>query len=227
MELKYKGDIVQYVTTLLDLNETVRWSGTTFRSHVSSNLPSKIIEMVYQTRGSVPNTDDDFLTAIQEAGRVYENMLQDSGYSGRKTEHSKTGQQQRKDSRPLSDRNQSSRKPNGPTKDKKWNSVREALKDIDSSDIDQRKRDRVSCWRCGRDNHHTLECFARRDANNKELPQPVAERTAAIKRKSSDREEEGDETLNKDNEAQFKKAKVDAITASTRIMEIDSSDSDF
>ncbi|KAJ4354967.1 hypothetical protein N0V85_009579 [Neurospora sp. IMI 360204] len=233
MELEYKGDVVQYVTTLLDLNESVRWSGTMFRSHVSRNLPSKIIEMVYQIRGGVPDTDDDFLAAIQEAGRVYENMLQDSGYTGKdaptsRTEHSKSGQQPRKDSRSPSDRNQSSKQPDRSAKDKKWSSNRDALKGIDQADIDQHKKDQVSCWRCGRDNHFTTECFAKKDTNGKDLPQPKEQRTAAIstKRKNDDREEEGAEDL--ENEAQFKKAKTNAITRAMQTMDMDQdSDSDF
>ncbi|WPJ58670.1 hypothetical protein SMAC4_13103 [Sordaria macrospora] len=230
-ELKYEGDTVQYITTLLDLNDIVQWSGTTFRNHISKTLPSEIIKMVYYTRGGVPGSDDEFLNAVQEAGQVYENMLQDPGMPLGKgaptsrTEHSKSGQQSRKDTRSPSDKSQSSRKRDKQAKDKKWNNVCEAVNGIDQTDVNQRKKDRVSCWRCGRDNHHTLECFARKDTNNKELPQPA--RTAAVKRKNSDRDEEGDEALNRDNEAQFKKAKVDAITAATRIMEMNDSDSDF
>ncbi|KAA8622038.1 hypothetical protein SMACR_09891 [Sordaria macrospora] len=230
-ELKYEGDTVQYITTLLDFNDVVQWSGTTFRNHISKTLPSEIIKMVYHTRGGVPSSDDEFLNTVQEAGQVYENMLQDPGMpSGKgtptsRTEHSKSGQQSRKDTRSPSNQSQSSRNRDKQAKDKKWNNVREAVNGIDQTDVDQRKRDRVSCWRCGRDNHHTLECFARKDTNNKELPQPAT--TAAVKRKNSDRDEEGDEALNRDNEPQFKKAKVDAITAATRFMEMNDSDSDF
>ena len=116
------------------------------------------------------------------------------------------------------------------TKDKKWDTVREALKEIEPSDVDQRKKDRVSCWQCGRDNHHTLECFARKDANNKELSQLFSstERTAAIKKKNSDREEGGAEDLIDNDEAQSKKQKVNAIQRAMETMDVDnSSDSDF
>ncbi|KAH7631395.1 hypothetical protein B0T09DRAFT_229600, partial [Sordaria sp. MPI-SDFR-AT-0083] len=60
-ELKYEGDTVQYITTLLDFNDVVQWSGTTFRNHISKTLPSEIIKMVYHTRGGVPSSDDEFL----------------------------------------------------------------------------------------------------------------------------------------------------------------------
>lgn len=235
-ELKYNGDTAEYLTELLDLNETVGWAGTTFQNQIARTLPSKITELMYSMRGGVPETDDEFISAVREAGRVYENMLQAPGYQmgkgapASRTEHSKSGQQPRKDSRSPSDPNQSSKRPDRSAKDKKWSSNRDALKGIDQADIDQRKKDQVSCWRCGRDSHYTTECFAKKDNNGKDLPQPKEQqpRTAAVstKRKNDDREEEGAEAL--DDEAQFKKAKPAAITRAMQTMDMDQdSDSDF
>ncbi|WPJ62585.1 hypothetical protein SMAC4_10745 [Sordaria macrospora] len=235
-ELKYNGDTAEYLTELLDLNETVGWAGTTFQNQIARTLPSKITELMYSMRGGVPETDDEFISAVREAGRVYENMLQAPGYQmgkgapASRTEHSKSGQQPRKDSRSPSDPNQSSKRPDRSAKDKKWSSNRDALKGIDQADIDQRKKDQVPCWRCGRDSHYTTECFAKKDNNGKDLPQPKEQqpRTAAVstKRKNDDREEEGAEAL--DDEAQFKKAKTAAITRAIQTMDMDQdSDADF
>lgn len=139
--------------------------------------------MVYSRQGGIPETDEDFLAAVQESGLIHENMLSNPGLSGKGGPdsiqgRSKSGQPDRH-SRPGSD--QSSKTPRGtpsgstsqnPRGEKKWSSNKEALKDIDQKDIDQRKKDRRACWRCGRDNHQTLACFAKKDVNGKTLPQP-------------------------------------------------------
>ncbi|KAJ4346051.1 hypothetical protein N0V85_009780, partial [Neurospora sp. IMI 360204] len=44
-ELKYHGDTAEYLTELLDLNETVGWAGTTFQNQIAKTLPSKITEL--------------------------------------------------------------------------------------------------------------------------------------------------------------------------------------
>lgn len=104
------------------------------------------------------------------------------------------------------------------TKSKKWASIKEALAGISQGDIDKRKADKAQCWRCGRDNHHTLECFARRDTDGKELPVPA--KTSSLKRK------------NTEDPQTTKKAKVQAVSAPApspslpEVMEIES-DSDF
>jgi hypothetical protein len=187
--LKYNGDIAQYLTELTALNEDVQWSGTTFQTHICQSLPNDIIKMVYSRQGGIPETDEDFLAAVQESGLIYENMLSNPGLSGKGGPdsiqgRSKSGQPDRH-SRPGSD--PSSKTPRGPPSgstsmapqgEKKWSSNKEALKDIEQKDIDQRKKDRRACWRCGRDNHQTLGCFAKKDVNGKTLPQPPG-RTAS------------------------------------------------
>ncbi|KAI1439363.1 hypothetical protein F5Y02DRAFT_97479 [Annulohypoxylon stygium] len=235
-ELKYQGDIDQYLTELLDLNEAVKWSGTTFQNHIAKTLPDDITRLVYSRQGEVPETDDEFVQAIRGAGRIYENMLTNPGISSVKgeptstTERSKSGQQDRGRNRsnPGSDRsskNTGQSKPPGnskpDTKDKRWSTNKEALKGIDQADIDQRKKDKKPCWRCGRDNHQTLACFAKKDVNGKELP-AAPDKVSAAKRP---REEDL-----KDTPPQ-KKAKIDSAmreASRPQFMEInEDSESDF
>ncbi|WPJ59527.1 hypothetical protein SMAC4_13177 [Sordaria macrospora] len=64
-ELKYNGDTAEYLTELLDLNETVGWAGTTFQNQIARTLPSKITELMYSMRGGVPETDDEFISAVR------------------------------------------------------------------------------------------------------------------------------------------------------------------
>ncbi|KAI1085954.1 hypothetical protein F5B19DRAFT_498831 [Rostrohypoxylon terebratum] len=234
-ELKYKGDVEQYITELLDLNEVVRWSGTTFQNHIAKTLPDDITKLVYSRQGGVPNSDDEFIDAIRSAGRIYENMLTNPGISSVKgeptstTERSKSGQhdRDRKSSAPGQNRsskekgrskNTDGNKPDDKTK--RWQSAKEALKGIDQADIEQRKKDKKACWRCGRNNHQTLECYAKRDANGKDIPS-TEEKVSAAKRPRKEESEEAPPPK--------KKAKIDAVLRDTeqRIFELSDSDSDF
>jgi len=184
---------------------------------------------VYSRHGGLPDTDEEFLSAVQEAGLIYENMLSNPGLGsvgkgapGSTSERSKPVPPPTKEPRSLSGQNQSSRNSKVDPKSKRWSNNRDALKGIDQADIDKRKSANKACWRCGRDNHDTLDCFARKDVNGKDLP-PAPERTSAIKRKN-DAEEIPPP----------KKVRIDAITLPTPPFELghiieepSDSDSDF
>ena len=45
-----------------------------------------------------------------------------------------------------------------------------ALQGINQLLIDKRKELRVECWRCGRNSHYTLDCFANTSLDGKVLP---------------------------------------------------------
>lgn len=234
-ELKYAGDTAQYLTELLDLNEAVQWSGTTFQNHISKALPDEITKLVYSRQGAIPDTDEDFLACIQEAGQIYENMMTNPGISSGKgaptsrPEHSKSGHTP-KERRSSSDQGPSSRpgKAKVPNKsDQKWAGNKEALLGIAQEDIDKRKKAKAACWRCGRDNHQTLNCFARKDVDGKDLPQP---KVSALKRKKSD---DYDDVAPETESAppKQKKARIDGITITepfefeeARIFEVNSDD---
>jgi hypothetical protein len=59
-------------------------------------------------------------------------------------------------------------------KEKKFQNNREALAGIPQAEIDQHKADKASCWRCGHNSHHTLECFAKKTSKGTELATTVA-----------------------------------------------------
>lgn len=50
--------------------------------------------------------------------------------------------------------------------------MREALKGVPSAKVDKREKAKVSCWRCGRDSHHTLNCFANKDSDGNYIEAP-------------------------------------------------------
>ncbi|KAJ2984543.1 hypothetical protein NUW58_g6004 [Xylaria curta] len=242
--LPYKGDTSQYLTELLDLNEVVQWSGTMFQNHIAKTLPDEITKLVYSRQGGLPETDDEFIDAIKEAGLIYETMRANPGInhhggsSGNKlgkegptstSEHSKSGQP-RKDTRSKSGSNPSLKK-DGDTKktggskpdlkEKRWASNKVALVGIDQSDIDKFKKENKACWRCGRDNHQTLACFARKNIDGKDLP-PAPEKTSSVNKRKSEEEPQPDSA---------KRAKVDALmtrpTPTTGYVIEEDSDSDF
>ena len=45
-----------------------------------------------------------------------------------------------------------------------------ALQGINQSSIDKKKELGTQCWRCGRNNHHTLDCFTNTSLDRKVLP---------------------------------------------------------
>lgn len=56
--LKYDGDIEQYLTEIMDLNDVVEWSGITLQTHIYRLLPDEITRLVYSRHGGIPSTDD-------------------------------------------------------------------------------------------------------------------------------------------------------------------------
>jgi hypothetical protein len=100
------------------------------------------------------------------------------------------------------------------------------------AEIDQHKADKASCWRCGRNSHHTLECFAKKTSKGTELVTMVAMVSKRTKRQrsSEDSEDEDDEPT---EPVPKRPKKVAAITQtvsepspepSTRVWEVKTSD---
>jgi hypothetical protein len=76
-------------------------------------------------------------------------------------------------------------------KDRKFQNNQDALSSVPQNEIDQHKADKASYWRCGRNSHHTLECFAKKTSKGTELATPIA---ALMKKGKQQRiEDESDE----------------------------------
>lgn len=71
-KLKYNGDIGKYLMGLEHLNFTVEASGVPFQQLIMSSIPWKIMEMVFNRRGEIPEDDKDFVDAVEKAGRAHE-----------------------------------------------------------------------------------------------------------------------------------------------------------
>ena len=104
-----------------------------------------------------------------------------------------------------------SEKPN-PVREQKWNSVQEALVGTNKADSDRYRKEDGLCWRCGRDNHSTKECYARTNADGKSLP-AAPEKISGVKRKGTKKVEQPQDS---DGEEEAppppaKKAKIAAV----------------
>jgi hypothetical protein len=117
-------------------------------------------------------------------------------------------------------------------REKKFQNNREALAGVPQAEIDQHKVDKASCWRCGRNSHHTLECFAKKTSKGTELATTVAAVSKRTKRQrpSEDSEDEDDEPT---EPVSKRPKKVAAVTqtisepspeTSTRVWEVETLD---
>jgi hypothetical protein len=117
-------------------------------------------------------------------------------------------------------------------KEKKFQNNREALAGVPQAEIDQHKADKASCRRCGRNSHHTLECFAKKTSKGTELATMVAAVSKRTKRQrpSEDSEDEEDETMEPVSKRPKKVAAVTQTVSepspetSTRVWEVEDSE---
>ena len=217
--LEYKGDTVQYIIELLDLNETVHLSGEALKKLVIRALPKGIIRMVYSKASGIPDSDEDFLASVREAGRMHEEMESKLSSAGKekpasKPEPPRAGKRKENKGSPSGQSSRGEDKKAGGSQPK-WNSVREALNGVPQAKIDKRRKAKVSCWRCGRDNHSTLNCFANKDSdgNDIEAPSKVSALSAPLnlggtpapilKRPRTKEEDDGDTPLPPDKIARI------------------------
>jgi hypothetical protein len=117
-------------------------------------------------------------------------------------------------------------------KEKKFQNNREALAGVPQAEIDQHKADKASCWCCGRNSHHTLECFTKKTSKGTELITMVAAVSKRTKRQrpSEDSEDEDDEPTEPVSKRPKKVAAVTQIVSETspeiptRVWEVEDSE---
>jgi hypothetical protein len=233
-KLRYTGDVLDYLVNLQDLNHTVASARQAFRDQVEAQLADDIINMMYML-GPIPEDDDAFLQVVELAGKRIEEMKRrakarnfgeakpqknttetekvinknkDNRKEKKKEETYKNNKKEEKDKKP---------------KEKKYASTKEALKGISEELIQKHKSAGTSCWRCGRSNHYSTECFAKPAENGDSLEKPII--SSQNKRKRNDDDEESKDT---------KKGKTAAVRAELeeqqqkRIWEMDTdSEEDF
>ena len=199
-DLKYRDDISEYITKLQELNYSVSVSGIALQDLVTRTVPEEVVKMVYNREGDLPEEDNDFLDAIVRAGLVYETMQanpalhrRESGKdgSGSRSEHKKPDKTPSSNSRSNSDRpakNEKKRKrddggdhkKSDTPREKCWKDSKTALAGVDNSDVEKHKKAGAKCWRCGRNNHRSVECYAKKNMAGKDLP-TAPERVSSVK----------------------------------------------
>ncbi|CCE33486.1 uncharacterized protein CPUR_07411 [Claviceps purpurea 20.1] len=184
LSLKYEGDTHAYLTKFVELNTSGQSLGLGERSAIRKALPHRIVDTMNIWRGGRVLSDNEFIDLLKTAGANYE---EDRATSAA------TQPTRLQPPLPLeSDKGQTKS-----TIGRLWASLKEALAGIVQSAIDQRKTDGIQCWRCGRDTHHTLSCFAKQDIDGRDLPAAPQRygstdvvRVAALTRHSEDSEAE-------------------------------------
>lgn len=157
-KLRYDGSISNYLAQIDEYNGRVGMTGITFRNMIVEAMPEKIIDMVFNRIGGIPEDDETLLETVKIAGQIVEeNQRIKSSISGlkRKTSAKDT-------SEPPVKRQKKER-------DQIWKSFDEAFKGVPQSELGE-YRASDGCRRCGRDGHRALYCFAKRTIKGTELP---------------------------------------------------------
>jgi hypothetical protein len=199
--LRYKGDIKAYLVTFEALNHHAQITGQALRKMVNLALPTEIITMRFNQNPRPLLEDGPFLTATYEAGRHYESLKklsQQKAALGR-GDHSITGSGKAgakgngKEGKPDTSPTPapSSTRSSGKKLYRSW---KEALAGVSPTEVEAHKAAKAGCYRCGRDNHHSTECYAKTTIGG--TPLPAAPRTAAaVDNRKRDAQSEGPEEL--------------------------------
>jgi len=196
--LRYKGDIKAYLTAFRALNIHARVTGEALQSKVNVALPLEIIDMCFAQNPRLFTEDEPFLVATYEAGRHWENRnllakeKAASEWGSRTGSQNATSKGANKGSREQGkgkgkeelqrNEDQAAKTENG----KLWKGLREAFQGVRQDEIDEHTKNAQGCWRCGRDNHSTYQCYARTTKKGTTLPEApgkISATTTTTKRK--------------------------------------------
>jgi hypothetical protein len=205
--LCYTGDFSDYLVNLCDLNQTLGLAGRAFRDQVEAQLPDDIINMMYMLR-PIPEDDDDFLQVVELAGkRIEEIKRRAKARSKMEIKTHKNSNEKEKEKEKVKNKNGETKKEKKDNKNKnnykkdtqekkikeeKFALMKEALDGISELLIQKHKTTGVSCWRCGRNNHYTTECYAKTTEYGENLKKPKVSSQPKRKRNDDDKEEEND-----------------------------------
>jgi len=159
-------------------------------------LPLEIISMRFNQNPRPLLEDGPFLNATYEAGRHYKSLkkftLQKATFNKDHSESdagpSKSGPKEGKGSSKERTMDAPPKVPFPGNGKKIYTSWKEALMGVPAVDLTAHKVATASCFRCGRDNHHSTECYARTTTGRSALPPAPRTISAAEvwKRKASD-----------------------------------------
>jgi hypothetical protein len=202
-QLPYTGDVSDYLVNLRDLNHTVASAGQAFRDQVEAQLSDDIINMRYML-GLIPEDNDAFLQVVELAGTRFKEMKRRAkacNFGEPKPQKTTTEKEKvinkNQDNRKETDKeetykNNKKEENDKKPKEKQYASTTEALKGISEELIQKHKSAGASCWRYGRSNHYTIECYAKTADHGNNLEKPTI--SSQNKRKRNDDDEESKDT---------------------------------
>ena len=194
--LRYKGDIKAYLVTFEALNHQAEITGQPLCKMVDLALPLEIISMRFNQNPRPLLEDGPFLNATYKAGRHYESLKKlaqqkatfNKDHARSNTGPSKPGPKEGKGSSKEGTMDGPPKVPFPSNGKKIYASWKEVLVGVPAADLAAHKAAKASCFRCGRDNHHSTECYARTTTEGSTLPPaPGAISAAEVQnRKASD-----------------------------------------
>ena len=187
-QLKYQGSIRAYLTEFRALNNFARATGEALREKVDLVMPDAVLDMRFAHYLEDFADDEGFLQATHQAG------LQVEKKKARKTakEAIRAGPAPTKDGR-KDDRHKDAQGKRPPRQEeareprrnevrppkRDWGSTGAALKGVPQNEVDNHKKDRDNCWRCGRPDHRIYDCFSFQTVQGSALP-PAPWKAAAV-----------------------------------------------
>jgi hypothetical protein len=165
--LKYKGDIKAYLTGFTTLNRPAGSNGEGLQDIVNKALLDEIIDVRFYQNPRALNTDQDFLTATNEAGRYVETLKAlkarktakagpppatqpKDGQSSGKTGKAVNSQEEQKGSKQVERPDSGSKTERSGNR---WESLEEALRGVPENEKEDHKTLSGACFRCGKEGH--------------------------------------------------------------------------
>ena len=199
-QLRYKGDIQEYLSKLLEINGRVGAKGEPLREVITAAMTPEMHRAIYQRYRRLPVDDKELIAAVRDVGIIEEEIalsraqiqkmkkmgLEDSDDE----EEKKKGKKKKKDKQKVDKGKKGKEKEPEKRKDKSgkrdpkssnvpidfsalkrvWDTPFQALKGIKQEQIDKFKEAEKDCIRCGYDGHRTVHCYRKKDADGNTLP---------------------------------------------------------
>jgi hypothetical protein len=137
-------------------------------------MPSDIVDMGF-TMEPVPMEDQEFLRVLEKAGNrieqkklshTKENSSSHKSYTDEKSQKEFKENKEKKDQRGggyiTNENNRIQKKDQKKKRDFKFGNIKEAFEGRDEELIAKHKEGKANCWRCVRDGHYMIECYAKK-----------------------------------------------------------------
>jgi hypothetical protein len=198
--LRYKGDIKSYFTEFRTLNLIAGATGQGLQEKIDLAMPDEILDMRAAQFKGILSTDEEFLTATEEAGLHVERTKALKAMRKESKGPLSSGRTERP---PRGDTNKESKSDNRtnplpPSTTRTFGkrlfaSMKDALAGINLEEVNGYKAERAGCFRCGRDGHQAIECYAR--TSRKGTPLPSVPTVAAVSKRGNEEVEDSAEIL--------------------------------